>query len=336
MPLRTYNLALIGFGNVGRTFVSLLSRKREQLREDHSLGFRFTGVATRTYGWLIHPEGFSSAQLLGGDFAGAARTDSLQTWLLQAKPDAVFETTSLDPHTGQPAIEHLRAALEHGAHAISANKGPVVYGHDQLSALAAKMKRKFYFESSVMDGAPIFNLFRECLPAIELRGFRGILNSTTNVILEAMEEGKSFEDAVRYTQAIGVAESDPANDIDGWDAAVKVAALATVLMHKPLRPNEVERQGIRDLTKQKMDAARIDGRRYKVVCSAQLENGKIVGRVAPEALPFSDPLAQVAGTSSVISFETDMFPALAIHEMNPGLDAVAYGLLTDFLRAVKE
>jgi homoserine dehydrogenase len=336
MPLRTYNLALIGFGNVGRTFVSLLSNKREQLQRDHHCNFRFTAVATRSLGWLINPAGFSPAHLLDGNFAGSQSVDGLQTWLEKAKPDAVFETTSLNPHTGQPAIEHLRAALEHGAHAISANKGPVVFAYDELSALADKMQRRFYFESSVMDGAPIFNLFRDCLPAIELRSFRGILNSTTNVILEAMEAGQSFEDAVRHTQAIGVAESDPANDIDGWDAAVKVAALATVLMRKPLRPGDVERRGIRDLTKPQIEAARKDGRRYKVICSARIEGGRIIGRVAPEALPLSDPLAQVAGTSSVISFETDIFPALAIHEINPGLEAVAYGLLTDFLRAVKE
>lgn len=336
MTRRTYNLALIGFGNVGRTFVSLLARKREQLINEHSLDFRITGVATRTLGWLVNPHGFDFDRLLHADFEDATTADSLRHWMVAARPDAVFETTALNPHTGQPAIDHLRSALEHGAHAISANKGPVVYGYAELTALAATMHRKFYFESSVMDGAPIFNLFRECLPAIELRGFRGILNSTTNVILEAMEQGQSFDDAVRHTQQIGVSESDPANDIDGWDAAVKVAALATVLMKHPLKPDQVERVGIRGITKQKIDAAKIDARRYKVVCSAHLDGDKLRARVAPEALPLSDPLAQVAGTSSMISFETDIFPALAIHEINPGLEAVAYGLLTDFLRAVKE
>src|SRR5581483_3004305 len=169
----------------------------------------------------------------------------------------------------------LICALEHGAHAISANKGPVVFGYEALTALAAKMHRKFYFESAVMDGVPIFNMFRECLPAIELRGFRGILNSTTNVILEAMEQGKSFDEAVRYTQQIGVAESDPANDIDGWDAAVKVAALTTVLMHKRMFPSQVERHGIREITAAEIKAARAEGKRYKVVCSAALKDGEV-------------------------------------------------------------
>ena len=83
--------------------------------------------------------------------------------------------------------------------------------------------RKFYFESTVMDGAPIFSLFREALPAASLIGFNGILNSTTNLILTRMETGESFEQAVAYAQSIGIAETDPSGDIDGWDAAIKVA-----------------------------------------------------------------------------------------------------------------
>lgn len=336
MPRRICNLGLIGFGNVGRTFVALLERKRDVLSREHNLKFRITGIATRTLGWLVCANGFAPDRVLHGDFATAERSDSLRHWMVDARPDVVFETTSLNPHTGQPAIDHLRSALEHGAHAISANKGPVVHAYNELQDLARKMHRSFYFESAVMDGAPIFNLFRECLPTIELRGFRGILNSTTNVILEAMEQGQDLDWAVRYTQQIGVAESDPSNDIDGWDAAVKVAALVTVLMRHPLKPAEVERTGIRGIGKEQIDAARSNGCRYKLVCSASREGDRIVARVAPEPLPPGDPLAQVAGTSSVVSFETDMFPAIAIHEVNPGLDAVAYGLLSDFLRALKE
>ncbi len=102
--------------------------------------------------------------------------------------------------------------------------------YDELRQLAAAKKRRFLFESTVMDGVPIFSLFRDNLPAIHLRGFHGILNSTTNVILAGMEEGLSFDAALRKAQEIGVAETDASHDIDGWDAAVKVAALVTVLM----------------------------------------------------------------------------------------------------------
>ena len=127
-------------------------------------------------------------------------------------------------------------------HAVTANKGPVVHGYRELSELAAQRGRRFLFESAVMDGAPIFSLFRGPLPAAELRGFNGILNSTTNLILERMEQGRTFDEAVAYCQRAGLAETDPSADVDGWDAAIKVAALATVLMGVDLKPQQIERR----------------------------------------------------------------------------------------------
>ena len=153
--------------------------------------------------------------------------------------DAVFEASSLNAETGEPAITYIRAALEAGAHAISANKGPVVHAHGELSELAASKGKRFFLESAMMDGAPVFSLFRETLPAIEVRAFRGVLNSTTNVILERLEAGMSFDEAVREAQRMGVAETDPTDDIEGVDAAVKVVALANVLMGGSLKLGDV-------------------------------------------------------------------------------------------------
>ncbi len=187
-----------------------------------------------------------------------------------------------------------------------------------------------------MDGVPIFSLFREAMPAVEIQGFRGVLNSTTNVILESMEAGMSFEDAVREAQRLGVAESDPIDDIEGVDAAVKVVALANVLMNAELRPEDIERTGIRGVTAAQLREARYTGEAWKLVCSASRDaNGLVAGRVKPERLKLSDPLAQVKGTSSVISFATDILPQLIITEQDPGLETTAYGLLADFLTAVR-
>jgi homoserine dehydrogenase len=137
--------------------------------------------------------------------------------------------------TGHPAIDYLELALNLGLHAITANKGPVVHGYRRLSALAQQQGKAFLFESTVMDGFPLLNLYRECLPATRVLSFRGVLNSTTNLILNLMENGKTFEEAVKHAQDIGIAETDPSNDIDGWDAAVKVCVLSNVLMggHPP-------------------------------------------------------------------------------------------------------
>jgi homoserine dehydrogenase len=248
----------------------------------------------------------------------------------------LFENTPVDYATGQPAIDHLRTALRYGMHAITANKGPVVHAYQQLSKEAANQGRKFYFESTVMDGAPIFSLFREALPAASLKGFQGILNSTTNLILTRMEAGESFDQAVAYAQSIGIAETDPSGDIDGWDAAIKVCALAIVLMGIPLKPEQVERTGIRNLTPAELASAKAAGKRWKLVCAAQRSGDGLQASVAPQMVGPDSPLYGVDGTSSAVQFESDVLGPLSIIEMNPGPETTAYGLLADFINAVRE
>lgn len=333
--IHTYNLCLLGFGNVNRTLLGLLRKKTTELGT-RGIGWRLTGVASRRMGWIADVGGLDL--LLHAKHAvarGGPALHNVSEWLQAARADVVFEATSLSVEDGQPAIDHIRAGLEHGAHVITANKGPVVHAYRELSALAAAKGKKFFFESTVMDGVPIFSLFRDSLPAVELRGFHGILNSTTNVILGGMEEGLSFEESLRKAQQIGVAETDPSNDIEGWDAVVKVAALVTVLMGVPIRLEEIEREGIGRLSGDVVRAARAAGMPYKLVCRAQRDGTRVRASVRPEKVSLSDPMAWVGGTSSILCFETDIFPGLAFTENNPGLEATAYGMLADFVEAVE-
>src|SRR5207245_2876681 len=189
-------------------------------------------------------------------------------WLTATRADVLFEATSLNVENGQPAVDHIRAALNHGAHAITANKGPIVHAYRELRDLAAARGKRFLFESTVMDGVPIFSLFDQ-LPAIHLQGFHGILNSTTNVILGEMETGLSFDAALKKAQDLGVAETDSTHDIDGWDAAVKTAALMTVLMDVPVHLEDIQREGIRELTTEGVRNAKRDGWPFKLVCRAK-------------------------------------------------------------------
>jgi homoserine dehydrogenase len=344
--IRTHNLCLLGFGNVHRTLVRLLEKKDRELRE-RGIAWRITGVASRRMGWIADANGLDVHALLSDSFSAQSRARApapqgqllphdVREWLRLAKADVLFEATSLSLRDGQPAIDHIRAALEAGAHAITANKGPIVHAYEELSSLAIAKGRRFLFESTVMDGVPIFALFRDNLPLVHVRGFRGILNSTTNVILSGMEDGLSFDEALAKAQQLGVAETDPSNDIEGWDAAVKVAALVRVLMGVPLLLENIQREGIGQLSGEMVRAARADGKPYKLVCRAQRTDHGVTASVRPEQLPLSDPLAWVAGTSSIVYFETDIFPGLAITENNPGLEATAYGMLADFVRAVAE
>lgn len=320
---------------MNRALVKLLASKSDELRQGYGIAWRITGVAARRMGWIARREGIEPAALLAEPAVlPAPREDNVRSWLKAAGAGVLFEATSLQVENGQPAIEHLRAALESGAHAITANKGAVVYGYDELRQLAAEKGRRFLFESTVMDGAPIFSLFDRGLPAVELRGLHGILNSTTNVILSGMEEGLSFDDSLRRAQEMGIAETDAGYDIDGWDAAMKLTALVRVLMRAPLMPRQVRRVGIRGLDAEAVRAAAAEGRRYKLVCRAARTAGGVEASIQPELLPIADPMAQVTGASSIVCFETDIFPGLVITENHPGLETTAYGMLADFVRAV--
>lgn len=321
---------------MGRSFASLIDRKTAELRNRYGIEHRITGVATRRLGWNAAPQGFAVADALRGDFAHGQRLSGLDEWISVAKPDVLFEASSLNAQTGEPAISHIRAALQAGAHAVTANKGPVVYAYRELTDLAASRNRRFFHESAMMDGAPIFSLFRETLPAIELRGFRGVLNSTTNVILEGLAAGLSFDEAVREAQRLGVAESDPTDDIEGVDAAVKVVGLANVLMGASLKLSDVPRTGIRGIDARQLHEARQNGQAVKVVGKARRgPDGSIAASVAPEVLTPDDPLYAVRGTSLAVGFETDVFKELWISERDPGPEATAYGMLADFINAVR-
>ncbi len=318
----------------------LLQDRASELGERHGVSFRVTGIASRRLGWIANAGGLDWGRLTRHPVAlpdvwrtglSAPHSD-VRSWLAAAHADVLFEATSLNLESGQPAIDHIRAALEHGAHAITANKGPILHAYRELRDLAAKRGSRFLFESTVMDGVPIFSLFDQ-LPAIHLQGFHGILNSTTNVILGEMENGLSFDAALRKAQGLGVAETDASHDIDGWDAAVKTAALVTVRMDVPIRLDQIEREGIRDLTPSAVRNAKRDGWPFKLVCRAQRTAIGVEASVRPEKVLSTQPMARISGTSSYICFETDIFPGLAITEENPGLYATAYGMLADFWRA---
>lgn len=342
-----YNLCLVGFGNVARALARLFMRKAGILEGDYGITFTFTGIATGNHGFAVNPEGIDILKTISmvesGQSIGSLSTmpvnDSVSV-IQHSHADVMFENSPVNHTTGEPAIEHVRAALVAGMDAITANKGTVVHGYRQLTELAKARGRKFYYESTVLGGSPVFSVFRECMPGAELLSFRGVLNSTTNIILTRMERGETFDQAVNYCQSIGVAETDPSADVDGWDAAIKVAALITVLMDYPFTPQQVERQSIRGITLEKIASAKSKGQRYKLVCSAERSGSGVLAHVAPELVPASDPLYGMEDSTTGVSFRTDVLGDYSIMEserpdMVAGPEPTAYGLFADFINAVK-
>ncbi len=345
-----YKLCLIGFGNVGRALARLLVRKAGVLQNEYGITFTFTGIATGSHGFAANPDGIDIQKALtlfesGQSMATVSRSgisvnDALSV-IHESHADVMFENSPVNHQTGQPAIDHIRAALEAGMHVSTANKGTVVHGYRRLTELARSKGRKFYFESTVLGGSPVFSVFRECMPGADLLSFRGVLNSTTNMILTRMERGESFDQAVKYCQSIGVAETDPSADVDGWDAAIKVAALVTVLMNVPFTPQQVERQGIRSITSEMIAKANAAGQRYKLICSAERDDSGIKARVMPELVPVADPLYGMEDSTTGVAFRTDVLGDYSIIEserpgMVAGPDPTAYGLFADFINMVED
>src|SRR5262249_7173707 len=151
----------------------------------------------------------------------------------------------------------------------------------------------FLFEGAVMDGVPVFNLTRETMPVVEVLSFRGVVNSTTNHILTALEDGEDFAPALARMQEAGIAEADPTLDVDGWDAAAKAAALANVLMDAGVTPHDVLREGIGASTAAAAREAKARGKRLRLVAEAARGTTPSV-RLQP--LPADDLLAGLRGT----------------------------------------
>jgi homoserine dehydrogenase len=309
----TLDLILIGHGNVARRFIELLRERRRDL----GISTRIVGVATRR----TCPDVPAFLRAALKEHRVAARQRRL----------VVVETTTLDVTRGEPATSYTRTALAGGAHVITTNKGPVACAYRALQRAADKADRRWLFEGAVMDGVPIFNLVRETMPGVRVSGFRGVVNSTTNYMLTAMEQGQPFDEALCTMQTMGIAEADASLDVDGWDAAAKTAALANVLLDARITPARVEREGIAPHTGRRAIDARNAGRRVKLVARAARNASQVTARVALEELPGDDLLAQLEGQQNALILDTDLLGEIAIVQRGGGLTQTAYALLSDLL-----
>ncbi len=337
--MRTLRIALVGFGNVGRRFAELLPGPYGRVLRASGVRPVVTGIATGRHGLAIDPRGMSPRSALrlvraGRSLAALHRGAPLARvadFVRRVPADVLVEITPLDPRRGEPATSHVRAALRRGLHVVTANKGPVAFARRTLLALARRRRRLFLHEGAVMDGTPIFNLHERCLPGARILGFRGVLNSTTTRILSRMEEGATFDVALREAQAAGVAEADPQNDVDGWDAAVKGCAIANALMGADLRPRAVRRRGIAGITMADVRRGRAAGERIRLVVRGRRSGRRGVRvAVAPERIPIGDLLV-TPGADGILVLETDLMREIGIWEGPGGVDQTAYAILSDLV-----
>jgi homoserine dehydrogenase len=316
-------LALIGYGHVGRAFARLLEAQRSVFP------FRIVAIHTLRHGSAFDERG------LPPEPVWEPRVESVEAFLDRARPEIAVELTTLNPATGEPAISHIRAAFARRLHVVTANKGPIAHAYAALAEEAKRAGVEFRFESTVMDGAPVFNMIRNNLPGCRILGFTGVLNSTTNIAIETMRAGRTLQEGIEEAQRIGIAEADASYDIEGWDAAAKTAALANVLMDARVTPLDVDRRGIGRLTFDKLLTLRKQGKTVRLVSRARLTPRGIKLRVRAEVMAESDILATARGTSSLLLFDTDLMGMVGTVEINPGVEQTAYGVFSDVVDIAK-
>jgi homoserine dehydrogenase len=340
---RDVRIALVGFGNVGRRFAEQMRGPYARALEAEGARGRVTGIATARHGLAIDARGIDLGRALRLVAKGHSldplhrgrRVDDIRGFIARVPADVLVEITPLDPRSGRPAVDHVRQALDRGMHVVTANKGPVAFAHRRLKALAARRRRLFLHEGAVMDGTPVFNLAERCLRGARVLSFRGTLNSTTNLVLSRMEEGLTASAAVKEAQALGIAEADPRHDLEGWDAAVKGCAMANALMGGSIRPSQVRRRGIAGLTG--LDARRAvrAGTRLRLVVRGVRQGRRVRVSVAPERIPFGDPLSG-SGPDAALVLETDLMGEIGVFERGATVDQTAYALLSDLIQVIRE
>jgi homoserine dehydrogenase len=254
----------------------------------------------------------------------------------QSGADVMIEMSALSITDGQPAISHIEKAFGLDMHVITANKGPIAWKYKVLKKMAEDKNLQFLYETTVMDGTPVFNLVKYTLPGCRVKSFKGILNSTTNFVIEEMEKGNDYASAIKQAQLEGFAEADPSLDIDGWDAAAKTTALANVLLDGDLTPLDIDRKGIRHITATDVNNAFKENKKIKLICEGYVENGQVIGIVSPQLVNQSDLFANIDATSSLVSITTDLMGEIIIIEKNPEIQQTGYGIYSDMLRLLSD
>lgn len=337
--MHTYRLALIGFGNVGQGLAQILRDRGDDLAARFGADIRIVAVSDLLKGSLHDPDGLDPALLLDavqgdGHLAGVPAPfrgwDALTT-IAASNADVVVEMSYTDLRTGEPALTHLRKALEMGRHVLTTNKGPVALAYHSLAELARRQGVEIGVEGTVMSGTPALRLGTELLAGAGIRRIQGILNGTSNYILSRMETGASYDDALAEAQAHGYAEADPTGDVEGYDAAGKVVILSSLLLGGNLTLAEVDRTGISGLTQADIAAANAAGERWRLIGCTEREDGHINASVRLMRLPLSHPLAAVRGATNAITYTTDLLGDVTLIGPGAGRIETGFALIGDLL-----
>lgn len=296
----TFRVAIVGFGGVGRSTADLLLSRRERYRQVYGADVRLIAVCG------------SRSGLTDADGLEAHRLDTLEAGL--TGPDfvevsganIVIEAGPSDFRTGGPGLAYIRSALSAGHDTIVISKGALVHSGRSLRELAQATGAMFKLSGAAAAALPTIDLLDYSLKGCQVLKIEGILNATTNYLLDAMStQGLGFDIALRSAQRAGFAEADPRNDTEGWDTACKLLIIANFGLGADLTMDDLTVEGIQSVTAERVDAWRSDGLVPKLVGSLTQANGAFRAGVGIKTYPLDDPFAHVRGKNKAIRIITD-------------------------------
>ena len=326
--------------------VRALERDHERIAKRYGLSFTVVGIANGRDGLVSAVGGIDKGEALRlaeaggslGDLAGVERFDDPLEGLRTTEADVLVET-SASPHQGEPGGAHMREALGRGIPVATSNKWPVARHGVALRSLAAERGVAFRAESTVMSGTTLIGYLTEGLGGATPVSARGVVNATANSILTSMAGGASYDEALARAQADGLAEPDPAADVDGHDSVAKAMILSGLVFGRQLEIGEVERRGISALTAEEVDAL-ANGGCVREVTSLEFEEpgglGAVTASVRPEILEAGDPLADIDGTLNCLVVRAEPLGEVRIAGPGAGPGLAGQGVLSDLIRIASD
>ncbi|HET8673128.1 MAG TPA: homoserine dehydrogenase [Thermoleophilaceae bacterium] len=336
-------IALVGFGTVGRWVARALHSGADRLLARYGVRFTVVGLANARDGYVYAADGIDLASMLALTASGRALTDhpGVQHWpsaidgLRATEADLLVEVTASPPEDGEPGFSHIREALERGCSVVTSNKWPVALHGLELAALARERALAFHAESTVMSGTPVLRALVEGLAGATPVSIRGVLNATVNFILSRMAEGIAYPDALAEAQAAGLAEVQPAADVEGHDSVAKLMILAALVFGTQLRRDQVARRGIADIDPREFERAAATGARIKHVATLEPSDGALAASVTPQLVRADDPLANIQGATNALICNADPVGQITITGPGAGPELAGQGVLSDLIAVAR-
>jgi len=337
--MKTYKLALIGFGNVGQGLTKIISAKNKLLIEKFGINLSIVAICDLHKGSVCNPQGLDPEALLSDlEKYGNLKSTSapITGWnatetIDNSGADILVELAFTNLQTGEPAISHIRQALNKRMHVSMTNKGPIALDFHELRKIALSKNVQIGIEGTVMSGTPSLNLGSEMLLAAGITKIQGILNGTTNYILGEMSSGSGYEDALKQAQELGYAEADPTGDVESYDAAAKVVILGNVLMDLSLTLDDVDREGISHITKNDIANATSLNKHWKLIGTVEKHGDGVFASVKPEMLSSEHSLASIKGATNAITYSTELLGDITLIGPGAGRMETGYAVIEDIL-----